>query len=109
MGSFYPCVLTDFQIIINGSIVSYATQSLFDEQKFYTYIQRQILLNTQLKLLNFRVFNPSLQPILGIESMLRIPITTRLLVEDQIYFEKTVAKFITNKSIGVYRCLNTYI
>ena len=81
-------------------MVSYVTQSLFDEQKFYIYMQQQILLNIQLKILNFKVFNPTLQLILEIENMLRICITTRLLPDDQSYLENAVSQFITDNNIG---------
>ena len=80
--------------------MSYLTQSVFDETQFYISIQQQISLNDQLKTLNLNVYNPNYQPIVKLEDLFRLTLTTRLLPNDIPNFESYIKNFITQNSIG---------
>ena len=81
-------------------VVSYATQSLFNANDFYTLLQNRISLNPTLSKIALNAFNPFQQPIIQYEDLIHLPLTTRLSGIDTLNMETILVDFIYNNSIG---------
>lgn len=94
--------MSSFQIILDGSALSYATQSLFDLTKFYSALKDVISVNPSLNSLNLKLVSPNTYPTLVPKNLFHLTLNKRIPTENRTYLQNAIKSFITQNSIRNY-------
>lgn len=94
----FPLTWASFQIVLNGSTLSYATQSLFDLNTFYQKLKEFNSLFPSLS--NLVLVSPNVYPVLDPKNLFHLTLTKRIASSNRTYLQNTILSFITQNSIG---------
>ena len=94
-------MFTTFNIVLNGTELSYATQSLFDFGLFQQTLQAAINADPQLSVQNLQVLT-NLTPVIDPTNLLHLTLNNQLSILDKATLETQIKMFITQNKIGFY-------
>ena len=95
----FPYVSTGFVILVNNTIVSYATQSLINIPSFYNSLQIAINADPTLGPKQIDLVQPNIEPVVMPSNLFHLTLTKRLSVNDAYTLGTLVSNFINQYAI----------
>lgn len=85
---------------MNGVVLSFAIQSLFDLNKFYTTLSQVITTNAGLNTLNLNLISPNTYSIVQIGNLFHLTLTKRIASNNRTFLQNAIKTFINQNQIG---------
>ena len=85
---------------MNGVVLSFATQSLFDLNKFYTTLSQVITTNAGLNTLNLNLISPNTYSIVQIGNLFHLTLTKRIASKNRTFLQNAIKTFINQNQMG---------
>ena len=95
----FPLTWASFLITLNGSTLSYATQSLFDLNTFYSKL-KELNAVAYPSLSSLTLISSNAYPILDMKNLFHLALTKRIASNNRTYLENQIKSFIIQNQIS---------